>query len=73
MFLIFHYLYMREPWVNLKHTTIYVLEHIRGTRKIMNTLVNSSFTILNDTSNVTDNVFAIFQKRLEQLNRTFHH
>ena len=29
--------------------------------------------ILNDTSNVTDSVFGIFQKRLEQLNRTFHH
>ena len=28
--------------------------------------------ILNDTSNVTDSVFAIFQKRLEQLNLTFH-
>ena len=29
--------------------------------------------ILNDTSYVTDSVFGIFQKRLEQLNRTFHH
>ena len=28
---------------------------------------------LNDTSNVTDSVFDIFQKRLEQLKRTFHH
>ena len=30
-------------------------------------------TILNDTSNVIDSVFAIFQPRLEQLNLTFHH
>ena len=30
-------------------------------------------SILNDTSNVTDSVFAIFLKRLEQLNRTYHH
>ena len=33
---------------------------------------NYDISILNDTSNVTDSVFAIFQKRLEQLNRTFH-
>ena len=35
--------------------------------------VDSYLYILNDTSNVTDSVFAIFKKRLEQLNRTFHH
>ena len=34
---------------------------------------DSYLYILNDTSNVTDSVFAIFQKRLQQLNRTFHH
>ena len=26
-FLIFHYLYMREPWVNLKHTTVSSTAH----------------------------------------------
>ena len=28
---------------------------------------------LNNTSNITDSDFAMFKKRLEQLNRTFHH
>ena len=32
-----------------------------------------TLNILNDTSNLIDSIFAIFQKRLEQLNLTFHH
>ena len=35
--------------------------------------VSNMICILNDTSSVTDKVFAIFQKRLEKLNLTFHH
>ena len=34
---------------------------------------NTASNILNDTSNVSDSVFDIFQKRLEQSNRTFQY
>ena len=46
--------------------------HVPQSLKFLRHLSIHTFT-LNDTSNVTDSVFAIFQKWLEQLNRTFHH
>ena len=38
-----------------------------GKIRKMYTPVNPSFTILNDTSNITDRVFAIFSKTMEDI------